>query len=334
MHMPDQQQFVPIAPRRVSLSSPLKTGPHVASSTRRTGVVVSPRTVTSPNVPLDFPGGNNGPASETLGRDSRFPPVVPGPINMTNGGGVTASGAPVQVIFWGSAWDQPSTSPSSGSLNFAIQQLLAGPYLTALRQYGITRNPFGGSVLVNTPEPPNTFVETDINSLVSALIENGTFPEPDEGGRNIYLVMMPPNTSYGPGGARGAHSSFASGSAIDTDTAWAGWIGNDTTKNAFDRIMETFSHELVEMCTDPEGDAWTVLGQPESEDEIGDVCAGLHDEVNGVTAQSYWSAFDNVCILPTAYSVRRTFGWAGVKLNGKGLRSIVQGSLRALIQNL
>lgn len=325
--MPDQPP-IPIAPRRVSLSLPLKPGSHVAVSTRRTGTV-GLGTPAPPRSPLNKRSGN-GPASQTLDGDSRFPPVVSGPILMSKGGGVTASGAPVQVIFWGSAWDQPSTSPSSGSLNFAIQLMLAGPYLTALRQYGVVRSLFGGSIIVDTPDPPNTFVETDINNLVSALIENGTFAEPDEGGRNIYLVVMPPDTNYGPGGLRGAHSSFASGSAIDTDTAWAGWIGNDS----FDRMTEALSHELVEICTDPEGDGWTILGQPESEDEIGDVCAGVHDKVNGVTVQSYWSAFDNVCILPTAYSVRRTLAWVGVKLNGKGLRAIAQGSLKAVIQNL
>jgi hypothetical protein len=44
--------------------------------------------------------------------------------------------------------------------------------------------------------------------------------------------------------------------------------------------------------------------------------------VNGVNVESYWSATDNACLIPTAYSLRRMLQWSGHVLGGKGLRSI------------
>ncbi len=74
--------------------------------------------------------------------------------------------------------------------------------MSGLRQYGINRSPFRGAIVVTSPEPPfipKTFsdVNGDIDGLVNTLINDGKFPEPDEdGGRNIYCVVMPPNTKY------------------------------------------------------------------------------------------------------------------------------------------
>jgi hypothetical protein len=61
----------------------------------------------------------------------------------------------------------------------------------------------------------------------------------------------------------------------------------------------TFSHELVEALTDPEGNGIQVNPtNPTNWNEICDVCAtpGI---VNGVTVQSYWSQQDQACVIPT-----------------------------------
>jgi hypothetical protein len=95
-------------------------------------------------------------------------------------------------------------------------------------------------------------------------------------------------------------------------------IGNNT----LNQMTSTFCHELAEMSTDPEGDAWTVNGQPGGLNEIGDVCNLLDGQLNGVQVESYWSVFDNACIIPTSFSVRRALASTGKKLNGDGLRSL------------
>lgn len=269
-----------------------------------------------------------------VGLDSTFPPIIPQPVTLTNNGGAIGTADPVQLIFWGSAWNQPATTPSAASIVAAVQTILAGPYLSGLRQYGVKRCPFGGSIVVTLPSPPTTFNDGDVQDLIWALIDDNRFPEPDDpGGRNLYAVFMPPGTTYGPGGARGAHSVATDYDfPFDVDHAWVAWIGNST----LGQITSTFCHELVEMCTDPESDAWTINGQPPGLNEIGDACNLVDQVVNGITFESYWSVFDNACLIPTSWSVRRTLAGAGKKLNGSGLRSIQNpiASLNQWIVNL
>ncbi len=132
--------------------------------------------------------------------------------------------------------------------------------------------------------------------------------------------MMPPNTIYSvTPQPRGSHSSFWSGSLIDNDTAWYAWVGS----NSLSQMTSTFCHELAEMCTDPEPPTgWSIPGGPPACSEIGDICNGQDAPLNGVTVESYWSVFDNACLIPTAWSLRRTLAGAGKKLGGKGLTSV------------
>jgi hypothetical protein len=249
--------------------------------------------------------------------DLIFPPIVPLPITVENRGGAIGTGIPVQVIFWGSGWNLPSTSPSSAAILSAVQSVVSGPWFAGLRQYGIRRCNFGGSMVVTNPGPPATYNDDDVRSLIWNLIDANTFPEPDEpGGRNIYMVFMPPGTTYGPGGIRGKHLVASDlDLPADIDHAWVGFV---VASASLPVITSAFSHELAEMCTDPESDAWVVSGNQ----EIGDVCNIVDGPLNGVNVESYWSAADNACLIPTAYSVRRALLWAGRSLNGKGLRSL------------
>ena len=125
---------------------------------------------------------------------------------------------------------------------------------------------------------------------------------------------------------------FSSGSVIDVDNAWYAWIGNAVLST----MTRAFGHELAETCTDPEGDGWTIDGAPTNLSEIGDICNKNVGRVNGVTVEPYWSIFDNACILPTSFSVRRALASAGKKLNGRGIRSLQSPipSLNEFISNL
>jgi len=263
--------------------------------------------------------------------DSLFPPIIPVPIAVSNGGGAIGTGLPVQLIFWGNAWNQAATSPSAGAVVSAVQNILRGPWMSGLRQYGIGRCSFGGAIVVTTPGPPGTYNDSDVQDLVWALIDDNKFPEPDDpGGRNLYMVFFPPGTTYGPGGIRGKHLDATDFDLpADKDHAWVGFVCSNP---ALSQLTSTFCHELAEMCTDPESDAWTVTGNQ----EIGDVCNLVDQTLNGVTVESYWSAEDNACLIPTAYSVRRALKWSGRTLGGGGLRSIQTPipSLNTLIVSL
>ena len=254
--------------------------------------------------------------------DLTFPPIQTLPINTSNGGGAIGTGLPVQMIFWGSAWNTPGPNPGAGTIVNAVQSILSGPWMAGLRQYGIHRCNFGGAVVVTNPAPPGNFNDGDVEDLVWALIDDNKFPEPDDpGGRNLYMVFLPPGASYGPGGIRGKHVVASDYDfPFDTDHAWVGFVLFSTALNT---ILSTFTHELAEMCTDPESDAWSVTSSSVSgNQEIGDVCNAVDGLVNGVNVQSYWSATDNTCLISTAWSVRRALRWSGHVLGGKGLSSI------------
>ena len=301
-----------ITPIQVALSSPLKARTRSTVSRPPVGVALIPdeATDTSPQhspIGFDFLTGNN---DGTLSR-------------LTRGKGAIATGAPVQLIFWGSVWNSP-ISPSASQIISSVQNILDGPFMSGLLQYGINRSPFRGAIVVTSPEPPfapNTFDADDLeDELIGALIDGGAFPEPDEdGGRNIYVVVMPPNTKYnGDPKIKGAHSHFNSGSLIDVDNTWYAWIGNAD----IDLMTRVFGHELAETCTNPEGDGWTVDGEPDGENEIGDVCTKRTNQVNGITLDGYWSQLDNACLLPTEYSLKRFMLSSGLDPT-KGLRPVM-----------
>jgi hypothetical protein len=282
----------------------------------------------------------SSPAAST---DIVFPGIVSpcASTALTNHGGAFASGLPVQLIFWGPAW-QTLFDPSnpgqllSDTFTAAVKSILAGPWISALRQYGVHRCPFGGSMIYTSSGPallPNTLQEQNVQDLLQSLIDDGTFPEPDDaGGANLYFVMLPPNTQMTPIGNRGAHSSFNSGSFIDSDNVWYAWIGS----NSISGMTSTFCHELAEMCTNPEDGAWFIDGAGPLCFEIGDVCNLQDGPLKGVNVESYWSIYDGACIIPTAWSVRRTLAAAGITLGGKGLRSLEDpnASMNQLIVSL
>lgn len=268
--------------------------------------------------------------------DLTFPPNknFPRPIVASNGGGAIGSALPVQLIFWGSAWNDASVSPSAVSILGDVQNVLSGPFMSGLRQYGVRRCHFGGSIVVTDPAPPATYEDDDVEDMIWALIDDNKFPDPDDpGGRNLYMVFMPPGTAYSGPGSRDIIGKHLVASdydfPADIDNAWVGFV---LTSPDLGTLTRAFFHELAEMCTDPEGDAWGVAGNQ----EIGDVCNASPQPLNGVTVEPYWSVEDNDCLIPTAYSVRRTLKWSGHKLEGKGITSIQKPipSLNALILSL
>ena len=292
--------------RQVSLKQPTLIRRRAAGKEVRGGIVAE-----APGMPAAVT------AATVQNADLLFPPIQPLPINVSNGGGAIGTGLPVELIFWGNAWNQSATNPSAGAILASIQTILRGPWMAGLRQYGVRRCTLRGAIVATGPAPPGTYNDSDVEDMVWALIDDNVFPEPDEpGGRIIYMVFMPPGTTYGPGGIRGKHlDSTDFDPPFDTDHAWIGFM---VFNSSIGQITSTFCHELAETCTDPESDAWTVTGNQ----EIGDVCNQVDQNIGGILYESYWSATDNSCLLPTAYSVRRALKWSGHVLGGKGLSSL------------
>lgn len=248
-------------------------------------------------VPLE-PADRPGPLDSADGFDVTNPPDD-GNANITVSfhGGAIITQLSLELLFWGNAWSSPAVQPSSSQVVGALQELLSGPYMSGLGQYGIGPGSLRGSLIVQS-DPPNPFSRDDWHGLIWDLIDQGTFPEPDDpGGRNLYLFVLPPGVGYDQPGVTGAHGYPGDYDfPFDYDTAWAGFVLNDGT---LDTVTTRLSHELVEACTDPEDDGWTIDGRTSPTDEIGDVCQNTTGRVGQVMVQGYWSQRDRACLIPT-----------------------------------
>ncbi len=220
---------------------------------------------------------------------------------VSDGGGKKITNVNIHLLFWGSQWLKASNSPSAGSVVNAVDSILSGPYFNGLSQYGVGSGQVADAFIITSPNPNNPFSDGDVSDMVWNLIDAGFFPEPDDaGGRNeFFAFIMPPgvNTSD-TGGVIGNHyMAHDYDFPFDWDTAWCCWVMNNGT---LDFVTKIFSHELVEACTDPEGDAIQVNPRNSSSwNEIGDICQNSSGFVNGVFVQSYWSQKDKACIIPT-----------------------------------
>jgi len=229
---------------------------------------------------------------------------VPGDAGPTDAvsdqGGARIVDGVVELIFWGSAW-QTATSPSRQSVTQAVQNMLTGPYLSELSQYGFRSVVLRGTTTILQPGPPATFSTSDVGDVIWNAIDSNVFPEPDDsGGRIIYIVLMPSGTTTSdPNSPRGAHSDPSDFDLpLDTDYAWVAWVGPGT----LDYAMDVLSHELVEAITDPEphSRAWTMNRSINGGIEIGDACNNTVDRVDGLLLQAYWSEKHKACVIPFA----------------------------------
>jgi len=246
------------------------------------------------------------------GEDKFFPPNAGAHTHVTFHGGTVASNAPVQLIFWGSAWHHASTSPSAAVVHDAAAKLLAGAFMSDLVQYDVGRSALRTSVMVIDPDPPPKPLLTsddDIIGLVLAVLRANELPDPVSPDRPIICaVVLPPNAAE-------EHSDVAAGAhfwgaipdiPIDPDAVtWVAWIGNGD----LDRIMRTLGHEIVETCTNPNGDGWMDDSAGSDDvDEIGDICNASSADIGfGFLVESYWSQEEHKCVIPTHFSLRRLF---------------------------
>jgi hypothetical protein len=245
------------------------------------------------------------------------------PYHASYHGGPTFPRVTVQLIFWGSAWPNPYSGPSASEVTAATQSMLSGPYLSGLLQYGVYLGALRGATFVSA-DPPNPLSKDDWHNKIWDLIDDGTFPEPDDpGGGNLYMLILPPDTVYDEPGVGGTHGSpWDYDPPFDVDFAYAGFVLNPGN---LDGLMNRLSHEIVEACTDAAGnrnEAWTLDGLSHPHSEICDVCVNTAAPVNGVSMQGYWSNFDKGCIVPTVFSLRRFMLMKGLD-PAKGLAVIV-----------
>ncbi len=165
-------------------------------------------------------------------------------------------------------------------------------------QYGFASLTLDPATIVINPGPPfPTFSGDDAKDMVWDLIDDDRFPEPDDdGGRIVYMVFAPKGANYEDSEAAGAHGEAVDYDfPFDVDYAWVGWCDYGT----LDAITEIFTHELVEILTDPEPyGGWTVEGMPEGQNEIVDACVNQTGVVANLRVSAYYSDRLKACVVP------------------------------------
>jgi len=226
-------------------------------------------------------------------------------------GGPVGSGTPVQLLFWGDWWKTDEGVARRSLYITRVQAVLDSPYFSELVQYGIAKPHWRGALVVTEPGPPAAFKSTDdvqkVPKMIVELIEGDVFPDPDDE-KIAFFVFMAKGFTTIPANGNGSHTKdFDYEFPWDKDWFWVAWIrffgnpgavGDEDPEDA----IRTFSHELVELLSDPELDGW-YAGAPAT-GEIGDAAAtpgtGAKQAawVNGAHVQGYWSNQHGATVIP------------------------------------
>jgi hypothetical protein len=210
-----------------------------------------------------------------------------------NGGQVIVN-AKIQLIYWGSSWNNFGNDPSKDSFDHAVRALLNSNYYSKVHQYSSIEFPTWQGSIVNTITPTSPlFSGGAVVQAIRDVIDAGLVPNPSSDSQLIYCIIAP-------SGAHVQHSREVSGENIGGEHGhWPEhdpqfhylWILNDNNLN---NMTGYIGHEIVETITNPNGDGWN-----SDEGEIGDLCE--HDTgtvIPGIVTQYYWSNADNNCVLP------------------------------------
>jgi hypothetical protein len=249
-----------------------------------------------------------------------FPAAAPS--TLVKGRGPVLSHPTIMPIFWGAEWVSPSPPIAPATLLDGMKAIIYGPYLDGLIQYGLTGKPtLLGPRYVSSSEPTTVSSvagwQSEGISLLTRMIEDDQIAEPDEDWSRFSVIFLPSTVVYPPGTTGrpifGFHSSFqwVDYDFLDLDddpvrfavigTAPFGSAANPVI-SGLDMATYSFSHELVEAMTDPDGaNGWRQSPGTGSAtvDEIADSPCNQIGRLNGVAVASYWSNADNACIIPS-----------------------------------
>ena len=214
---------------------------------------------------------------------------LPGPgTTVSFGGNPIIMDARVALIFYGSAWNDLSLSPNCVNIQSAVQTVLATPYLSVLRDYecnGAGMDTAWNRIITNPPGNP--FDGNDAGDRANDLIDNFYSGFPAYNRPNFYAFFLPPGVALELSGENGVHSNDGN--------VYYSW----QLYGPLDTITTTFTHELVEAMTDPDGNGWQVDPRNDTSwNEIADVCNGAALRVNGVMTAAYFSTSYKACVVP------------------------------------
>jgi hypothetical protein len=259
-------------------------------------------------------------------------PSPPPPVPNLSGHELLAS-ADVQLMFWGSYWDN---NPLLGQIFNAVGNIVSGPYMNGLAQYGgIGHANLRPGVIIDHhfALPSSTDdVQNFVDNYAGETVQGYPVPEPDDDPEILYVVITPPGTAIptNPPNGGAYHTDYTDFDLPDhREHDPFIWLAANNTgpssSNQMDTVTYAFSHELAEAVTDPLPNADPALVW-NGTTEIGDVCQPNSYRLNGYLINPYWSQADNACLAATgpATSQAQSFRVNGqtLTINGDQLTNL------------
>lgn len=222
-------------------------------------------------------------------------------------GGPGGSALPIEALFWGDWWNSPEGIERRSLIIDRLQSVIASNYFSELDQYGIAPPHWRGSKIVTRPAAPSAFNSPDdysvVPDLIDDLIDDDVFPDPEDE-QIAHIVFMPKGFKENTG-ENGAHTfDYNYTFPFDRDyyfVAWVRWFDDlPGERESREDVIRTATHELVEVFTDPELDAW--YNDPANGGEIADLAVSGRTKqtafVNGAKVQAYWSNRHGAPVIP------------------------------------
>jgi hypothetical protein len=211
--------------------------------------------------------------------------------------------ARVVLICWGRYYQSHPDAVSNAQA--LVSDLVAGPFVNGLAQYGIDRGSLTATFVIDDPAPPATLDENAARDKIKGWILSGAVqpaPRVNEG-QFLYLLFPPPATtltlSDGTTGFCGYHQHAKyNGPSVRDDLFWAivSTSGADQSSGgAFVRsVSYCVSHEVAETLTNRDGGGYFSNANG---CEIGDLCEQNPTfTYRGWQVEQYWSNNGRHCV--------------------------------------
>ena len=214
----------------------------------------------------------------------------------------------VVPILWGH--DYVANPATAKAIEQMIFDLVTGPFMNGMAQYGIRRGSVVTPVIIDDQNPPATIAYTDshdnfvdqITKQLITWIDQGRVPPPRSASdiNTMYLIIPPSETTpemyNGPGdpignGVQGWHNEGRTNPGPPPAYYWAIVKTNDCGPPSggvtfVNNFSQKVAHELAEQFVDRNG----------TFKEVGDPCLNDPQAYRGWQIQKYWSDWDNGCI--------------------------------------
>jgi len=205
----------------------------------------------------------------------------------------------VMVLCWGRFYEDHSDALANA---FALcRDLVNGPYLNGLAQYGVGRGSMAGSGNIDDTNPPATLSEDEARDRIKGFVDTlPVKPAVDETSL-LYVLFPPPQTkptiSSGKDDFCGYHKSTKFHDESRNNDLFYALVRTDRAdqssgKALIKAVSYCVSHEIAEAVTSRDG-----RGYHKGACEIGDLCeqTGTHD-YRGWQVEQYWSQWDSACV--------------------------------------